>query len=293
MIKETLIQSLPAPHFQITKRKEPSSSNPNLPPLFFSCLIVGAKNSGKTYAMTSLLKLFESNPIYDIHGNELEQRIILFSPTAKAETNIIFKNLKFLDENDIYLEYSDETLEELLIDIKAHVDAVNEYEKYLKILDKYENTNQEMTDEEYWILYQNNFEAIQPIQHKITHFIFDDLIGDRNTFKKSRDSGLVKFLLKHRHLYCNIFITTQYVNAIQPIIKNNIDIFCIFKYANLKDVINKFYPVVSGIMIEDQFKELYLHAIEDKYNFLTINTHNALKGRLLIRKNWNIDLTLI
>ena len=83
--------------------------------------------------MTSLLKLFESNPIYDIHGNELEQRIILFSPTAKAETNIILKNLKLLDDNDIYLEYSDEILEELLIEIKANIDAVNEYEKYLKI----------------------------------------------------------------------------------------------------------------------------------------------------------------
>ena len=45
-------------------------------------------------------------------------------------------------------------------------------------------------------------------------------------------------------------------------------------------------------MVEDQFKELYLHVINEKYNFLTIITHNALKGRLLIRKNWNIDLTL-
>ncbi len=292
MIKETVIQSLPAPHFQITKRKEPQSSNPDLPPLFFSCLITGSKNSGKTYAMTSLLKLFEKNPIYDIHGNELEQRIILFSPTAKAETNIIFKNLEFLNDDDIYLEYDDETLEELLVEIKANVDAVNEYEKYLKILEKYEKTNQEITDEEYWILYQNNFETIQPVQHKITHFVFDDLIGDKNTFKKARDSGLVKFLLKHRHLYCNIFITTQYVSAIQPIIRNNIDIFCIFKYANLKDILMKFYPVVSGIMTEDQFKELYLHATEDKYNFLTVITHNALKGKLLIRKNWNTNLTI-
>ena len=105
MIKEIPIQSLPPPQFQISKRKEPQSSNPDLPGMFFSCLIVGAKNSGKTYATSSLLKLFEKNPIYDIHGNELEQRIIIFSPTAKNETNIIFKNLKHLDEEDIYLEY--------------------------------------------------------------------------------------------------------------------------------------------------------------------------------------------
>lgn len=292
MIKETPIPSLPQPHFPISKRKEPASSNPDLPPLFFSALIVGSKNSGKTFSLTSLLKLFEDNPIYDIHGEELEQRIVLFSPTAKAETNIIFKNLKHLAEDDIHLEYSDDTIEELVVEMKANVDAVNEYESYLKILHKYENTNQALTDEEYWILYNHNFLSMEPVKHKITHIILDDMIGDKNTFNKARDGSLVKLLLKHRHLYCNIFITTQYISAIQPIIRNNIDIFCIFKYANLKDVIMKFYPVVSGVMTEDQFKELYLHAIQDKYNFLTIINHNSLKGKLLIRKNWNTNLTI-
>ena len=236
--------------------------------------------------------MFEDNPIYDTRGNELEQRIIIFSPTALNETNIVFKNLKNLSPDDIHLEYTDEILEEILEEIKFRVDEVNKYEKYLKVLDKYNNTNQELTDEEYWLLYYNNFLPIQEQKHIITHICFDDLIGDKNTFKKSRDSGLVKFLLKHRHLYTNVFITTQYISAIQPIIKNNIDIFCLFKYANLKDVINKFYPVVSGIMLEEQFHELYKHCTEEKYNFLTVISHNKLKGRLLIRKNWNVNLKL-
>ena len=69
-------------------------------------------------------------------------------------------------------------------------------------------------------------------------------------------------------------------------------IISLFKYANLKDVINKFYPVVSGIMLEEQFHELYKHCTEEKYNFLTVISHNKLKGRLLIRKNWNVNLKL-
>ena len=292
MIIEKPITSLPTPIFPIKKRNEPSSKNPELPPLFFSCLIVGSKNSGKTYALTSLLKLFENNPIYDVNGNELPQRIILFSPTARNETNIVFKNLKYLSDDDIYLEYNDEILNEILVELKANVDAVNQYEDYIKLLHKYEKTNQLLTNEEYWILYNNNFEMIQPKLHTITHFIFDDLIGCKNTFKNTKDGGLIKFLLKHRHLYTNIFITTQYVNAIQPIIKNNIDIFCLFKYANLKDIITKFYPLVSGVMLEDQFQELYKHATQEKFSFLTIMSHNSLKGKLLIRKNWNTSLSL-
>ena len=162
MIEETIINTLPTPEFRINKRKEPQSINPDLPPLFFSALIIGSKNSGKTFAITQLLKLFEDNPIFDIHNNKLEQRIILFSPTAKAETNIVFKNLKNLDEEDIHLEYTDELLDEILIDIKANVDEVNEYEKYVKLLDKYNNTDQKLTDEEYHLLYNNNFEPMEP-----------------------------------------------------------------------------------------------------------------------------------
>jgi len=287
MIIEEPIENLPTPIFKIKKTDEPRSKNPHLPSLFFSCLIVGAKNSGKSYAMTSLLKMFEENPIYDIYGNELEQRIILFSPTAMNSTNIIFKNLKNLKEEDIYLEYSDEKLEEILKDIKHHIDEVNEYEKIKKVFEKYKKTKEKLTDEEYWIIYNHkNIIPIQEKKHIITHICFDDLIGNKDTFNKSRDSGLVKFLLKHRHLYTNIFITTQYINAIPPVIKSNTDIYCLFKYANFKDVINKFYPVVSGILLENQFEELYKHSTEERFSFLTINT----RGGLILRRNWNYNI---
>ena len=287
MIVEEHIQNLPNPIFKIKKKNEPQSKNSNLPSLFFSCLIVGAKNSGKSHAMTSLLALFEKNPIYDSYGNELEQRIILFSPTALNESNSVFRNLKNLKEEDIYLEYSDDILEEILKDIKNHIDEVNEYEKIKKVLDKYKNTKEKLTDDEYWIIYNHqNVFPIEEKKHIITHICFDDLIGDKEAFKKSRDSGLVKFLLKHRHLYTNIFITTQYINAIAPVIKNNIDLFCLFKFSNFKDVITKFYPVVSGVLLENEFEELYKHSTQERFGFLSINTN----GGLIIRKNWNINL---
>ncbi len=65
MIIEEPINNLPTPYFKINKTNEPQSKNPNLPPLFFSCLTVGPKDCGESYAMTSLLKMFGENPIYD------------------------------------------------------------------------------------------------------------------------------------------------------------------------------------------------------------------------------------
>lgn len=292
MIVEQPIQTLPPPQFKISKRKEPQSINTDMPPLFFSCLVVGSKNSGKTYAITSLLKLFEGNDIYDINGKKLEQRIIIFSPTAQTESNVVFKNLKNLDDADIHLEFSDDLLQEVIDDIKEHIEEAKEYENYMKILNKFEKTNNELTDDEYYLLYNNNFEPIEEKRHIITHIIFDDLIGNKEAFKKSRDNSIVKLLLTHRHLYTNIFITSQYINSIPPVVKNNIDIFCLFRYANLKEILTKFYPIVSGVMLEEQFKEFYLHSTNEKFNFLTIISHNALKGKILIRKNWNVNLHL-
>lgn len=161
MILEEIIRELPNPEFKLTKKKEPQSINPNLPSLFFSCLICGTKNSGKSYAMTSLLKLFEKNPIYDINGEELEQRIILFSPTARNESNIVFKNLKYLKDEDIYEEYNDEILEDILSEIKGHIEEVNRYENYLKILEKFKKTKEKLSMEEYWELYNNNLFQIK------------------------------------------------------------------------------------------------------------------------------------
>jgi hypothetical protein len=45
-------------------------------------------------------------------------------------------------------------------------------------------------------------------------------------------------------------------------------------------------------MKKEQFKEVYLYATKEKFNFLTIISHNALKGRMIIRKNWNINLSI-
>ena len=292
-IIEEYIQSLPNPEFKIKKQHEPQSRNPNLPPQFFSLLTVGSKNSGKTYSITSLLKLYEQNDIYDINGNKLEQRIIIFSPTALNPNNNVFENLKYLDKDDIYTEYDDEILDEILKEIADYNKEVEENEKYFKLLKKYKNPKIELTDEEYILLFQNNYnENPEPLYRKITFFIFDDLIGDKNVFGKKRNNAINKFLLTHRHYYTNIIFTTQYVNAIPPLIKNNIDVYCLFKYANINDILKKFYPLVSGIMLEQQFKEMYLHSTKEKFNFLTIINHNGSKGRIEVRRGWNVNLRI-
>ena len=49
-----------------------------------------------------LLKNYEKYPIYDVEGNKLTMRVILFCLTAHSVANPIYETLKYLDEeNDI------------------------------------------------------------------------------------------------------------------------------------------------------------------------------------------------
>ncbi len=67
--------------------------------------------------------MFEDNPIYDKISHELEQRIIISSPTALNETNVLLKPLKNLSKRwYIKKEYTDKILGEILADSKHPVD---------------------------------------------------------------------------------------------------------------------------------------------------------------------------
>ena len=67
--------------------------------------------------------MFEDNPTYDTRSHELEQRIIISSPTALNGTNILIKPLENLSKRwYIKIEYTDKILEEILADNKHPVD---------------------------------------------------------------------------------------------------------------------------------------------------------------------------
>ena len=82
---------------------------------------IGPAGSGKTYLLTKLLKTFEEKKCYK-DGKEVEQRIVLISPTAHSDSNVIFKSLKNLDwDVDVLPEYSDEILKDKIKELKKAI----------------------------------------------------------------------------------------------------------------------------------------------------------------------------
>jgi hypothetical protein len=89
--------------------------------------------------------------------------------------------------------------------------------------------------------------------------VFDDLVGDPHAFEKSH-SAINNLTIRHRHLQCNLLFTTQYITAIPPVLRRNLDIFVILKFANVQSVEEQIYPEISGVIKDEDFKIVFEYA---------------------------------
>jgi zona occludens toxin (predicted ATPase) len=112
-----------------------------------------------------------------------------------------------------------------------------------------------------------------------------------SSFKRN-NSLIGNITIRHRHLGINLIFTTQNPKSIPNIIRNNIDLWFLYKFANIKMVLEKIYEEVSNIITEDEFEELYKHATLEPYNALVIDTHPCTSIDKRLRKNFDVVLTI-
>lgn len=295
MIIEKSVDNIDDKPINIKKKDVPQSENKSLPHLFNTQLYIGSKGTGKSYKLTQLLKFYENSKIKDNEGNEYKMRTILICPTAASGANEIYKILNTLDKDDIHLEYSDDLLNNILNDIKnkqSNIDAILNYKKVYNKFNKIKDV-EKLTDEELEMLENHEFmnpkELGDDIKPDINFIIFDDLIG-MGAFNKKAKSIISNLTIKHRHLKTNLIFTTQSFKAIPPIIRNNIDIYCIFKSNSYNEIINKIFENINGYINLNDFSELYDHATENKNDCLTIINNSMDKNGVRFFKNWNVEL---
>ena len=164
--------------------------------------------------MIKLLKNYEKYPIYDNEGHKLDMRIIVFCPTILSVANPIYDTLKYLDDDDIIMEYSDNKLLDKLDEIEKEKEDIKDYNKYIEVWKKYikidENINLLLPDE-LLILSKYDFREPKDIIHppykypRINFLVFDDLVGDASAFRKGH-SAINNLCIKHRHLQCNYYL---------------------------------------------------------------------------------------
>jgi hypothetical protein len=279
------------PHLQnielkYKKNKYPQCRDPNLPRMFFVALFIGSKGSGKTYNATQLLKAYENFGIYD-GEQQVIQRVILISPTQSA--NPCFKALSNLSEQDIFENYSDSLLQDIIDNIKEEKVKTDEYTKELKAWKRIMKTKnvEDLSHEDIFLLHKIGFEEpTKPrFDRQVVNFIvLDDLVGS-SAFKSVGKSALNNILLKSRHLAVNFLIMSQNLKAIPKTIRTNTSVFVIFKFGSKKIICQDLYEEVSALVSIEDFEKLYDFATQDSHDALIIDFSTNRNDRF--RRNWH------
>jgi hypothetical protein len=193
------------------------------------------------------------------------------------------------------LEYSDFKLLDKLHEIEKEKQDITDYNNCIVVWKKFlkidENVNLLLPDE-LIVLSKYDFKDPKDIPHppfkypRVNFLVFDDLVGDPHAFKRG-SSALNNLCIKHRHLQCNLIFTTQYMKAIPPVIRRNLDIWVIFKFANAQSVVEHIYPEVSGVVKEDEFLALFEYATFDKHDALIIDQ----TAKNMFKLNWDTALS--
>jgi hypothetical protein len=285
-----------------SKLNYPQCSCQDCPQFYWNLLSVASRGSGKTYNICKLISHYEQNKLIDNDGNVHPLRTIVISPTI--DQNVIFKNLKSLDEADIHDNYSDQLLQSIVDDIKKNKEETDIYHKYIQAYQKAikikENQLTVFFDKNpdiYDILKVHDFEDPDEIPKPkylispVNIIVLDDLMGSAIAFSNKKASVLLNNLIKNRHNGISFAILAQSVKSVPKNIRANSNLFFIGKFASKKVVLEDMYEQVSNVLTEEQFEELYNYCVEDnQYGSLIIDcTHknkrflNGLEGELLMK----------
>lgn len=271
----------------------------NCSKFFWNSLFVGARASGKTYSCVQLIRHYEDNKILNKDGNIAPLRTFLISPTI--EQNEIFNCLKSLDDSDKHNNYTDDVLLNIIDEIKQSKEETDIYNDYVKIYNKFSKMKNEkelekLENDELMLLVRNDFkhyDEIQQPKYKVSPVnivILDDLIGS-DCFNKKSKSVFSNALIKSRHLNIAFCILVQNLKSTPKVVRLNCSVFILLKFANLKTIIEDFYPEVSSLLTESEFEELYLYATKDQFGGLIIDFTKP-KDKAF-SKGWETQLKLI
>lgn len=281
------------------KLNYPRCSCNNCPAFYFNMLSVAARQSGKTYTICQLIKHYETHKIIDKDGEIYPLRTILISPTVAA--NEIYTSLNSLDyDNDVYEEYNDNILLDIIEnikEIKKECEDFQEYKKFYKIFEKTpENKLSQLYDkhpEAFMKLEEQDFKHFTDIPQPryknppVNVVILDDMMCN-GAFSNKTKSALTNAFIKNRHLRICFCLLVQSLKSVPKPMRLNSSLFFLGKFQNKSIVLDDIYSEVSNVLTMEQFDQLYTHATNEKYGALILDLTEGKK----FLKNFDTELIL-
>jgi hypothetical protein len=285
-IHEQLVNGIEAKEFSVkgaVQREVPDA----MPNLHFIGLLAGSRGSGKTNAMLRLVELYDSAKSFD--------KVILVSPTFQNDPK--YRELeKGSYRFEVYEEYSEALMLDIIASIKKDIDDYKdglEYQKAYDLLKKWKKPLGMFPLEMLLTLEKHDYapphEVLEWDHMPTTLLLFDDLMYS-SLYTNTR-SVSNNFAIKHRHHATSIlFLTQSWKGGVPRALRANLSLIILFSTRD-KTVIEDIAKEVSAYVSPEKFEQLFLHATEERFQFLMINNDTSDPSKRF-RKNFNCFLTV-
>lgn len=270
----------------------------NLHAIVISC---GKRGSGKSVSVFSKLR--------DLKEQNLADRIYLISPTKYSNMHL---SEGLIDENDIYEEMSNNSVEAILDKIEQDT---QDYERYLRQVALYElwkklekkKIDVESIDPdlllEFYDLGIMEMDKTPSWKYPkakngigVFHLVLDDCQSSP-LFTPGKGNKFLNMAIRHRHVSSrptfkvgvSLWILVQNYSTnggISKALRENCTQLCIFPVKQL-DMVEKIASEAGGEVKTNQFLEAYHYATKDSpHDFLLVDFNPKDRGKIF-RKKWD------
>jgi hypothetical protein len=250
---------------------------------FIFGLIMGVKNSGKTNLMLSILD-------HEPHLLQRGNKVWFISPTVDAKVQQYQDKYpdNFIIVDGLDIDNWRATLAKINTDVSESIDLL----KKIKLLEKYigKNGKKKLDQDELQMLEQANylndidFKKVNMDYPNINTIVIDDSLGSPLISGISKQAKeFQRYAIRHRHLFTNLFILTQYPKGISKTLRANANLICMFPMRD-QSIYGAIFPEISGLFngklqnLIDAMKEVekrndhsFLTMYYDKIQYVHIN----------------------
>lgn len=254
---------------------------------FYFATLSGVRGAGKSVALLNILDIEKE------HLLRRESIVYFISPTRDAKIDDFIE--KYPDNIKYYDELTMKSFNAVLDDINERIDEWKQTKFIFELFERYLEKEDSINEEELNVLMESGIlDPDTDVKEMINVFNFthppisslciDDsmsspLISASNS-KAGRD--FTRFAIRHRHLYCHLFILTQHFKGISKPLRTNTNIVLLWPSkdrAVLKSIFEEFSPLFKGkianyeeaLQLVENQPHSFLFMFYDERRFLRLN----------------------
>lgn len=284
--KRLTVEAIPVPLGNV----HPPPPHDVLPKHEFTMGLIAPKGSGKTTLIANLLKFYKG----------YFHTILVFSPTINSDDKWDWvKTQKLVSENkplkNWIKNYQNKMKSDSVVTPAPITDAfeglVNPKEDNFDgripadhFFDTYteEDLEKVLAEQMAVIELLHTFDKPKHLANRML-IIFDDLVGS-SLFSGKKENPFKMLNTRHRHFSCSMLMVTQAYKEIPKTVRTQFSSLILFEISNEKELVSIYEEFPMGLKQND-WMEVYEHAVEGDHNFLYIN-HQREK-RLRLMKNFD------